>query len=265
MDDKFVGHYVPQLSELVYDRNKNTNKYPYIKFKGFIVGNPEISDEFDKKGALDFAWGHAIISDENYYVAKKSCDFSNDDWSDTCYDAIIMMWEQYKDMDIYNGNLFGRLSASYDPCSLVSLYTRKYFNRKDVQKALHVNGPHVKWQECNYTMSGTTYNRSIFSVLPIYKKLINVGLKIWMYSGDVDARVPFLGTRYCVENLNLTLKSNWTNWYCDHQVAGKMVEYEGLTYLTVKGAGHSVPSDKPNESRALIHSYLTGQPLQTHK
>lgn len=33
----FVGHYVPQLAELVYERNKNRKKYPYINLKGFIV------------------------------------------------------------------------------------------------------------------------------------------------------------------------------------------------------------------------------------
>lgn len=33
----FVGHYVPQLAELIYDRNKNRHKHPYINLKGFIV------------------------------------------------------------------------------------------------------------------------------------------------------------------------------------------------------------------------------------
>ncbi|CAA0829427.1 Serine carboxypeptidase-like 33, partial [Striga hermonthica] len=303
--ESYAGrHYVPQLAELVYDRNKMTNKYPHINFKGFIVGNPETSDEFDNQGILEFAWSHSIISDQTYYVAKKTCDFRTDDWSDPCADAMISLWNQYNDIDFYNiyapsclanttstflhhtaltGKNFSYTKACKmqhflqlltippiqghsDPCS--SQYTNKYFNRKDVQKALHVNcrkhGSYIKWQECNYTIFGA-YNRSVFSVLPIYKKLTNAGLKIWMYSGDVDGRVPFIGSRYCVENLNLTLKTPWTNWYYDHQVAGRMVEYEGLTFLTVRGAGHSVPSDKPNETLALIHSYLTGQPLQTHK
>lgn len=34
---EFTGHYVPQLAELVYDRNKETTKYPLINLKGFIV------------------------------------------------------------------------------------------------------------------------------------------------------------------------------------------------------------------------------------
>lgn len=36
----FAGHYVPQLAELVYDRNKDKTKYPTINLKGFIVRKP---------------------------------------------------------------------------------------------------------------------------------------------------------------------------------------------------------------------------------
>lgn len=107
-----------------------------------------------------------------------------------------------------------------------------------------------------------TYNYTVFSVLPIYTKLIKGGLKIWVYSGDADGRVPVIGTRYCVEALGLSIKSPWRSWYHDHQVGGRMVEYEeGLTLLTVRGAGHLVPLNKPSEALALFHSFLTGQDL----
>ena len=32
-----AGHYVPQLADLVYERNKDRNANTYINFKGFIV------------------------------------------------------------------------------------------------------------------------------------------------------------------------------------------------------------------------------------
>lgn len=35
-----IGHYVPQLAELVHNRNKDSKKYPYINLKGFIVSLP---------------------------------------------------------------------------------------------------------------------------------------------------------------------------------------------------------------------------------
>ncbi|WJX96304.1 hypothetical protein P8452_77529 [Trifolium repens] len=65
------------------------------------------------------------------------------------------------------------------------------------------------------------YNFSVFSVLPIYTKLIKGGLKIWIYSGDADGRVPVIGTRYCVEAFGLPLKSTWRTWYHHNQVGGR--------------------------------------------
>lgn len=39
------------------------------------------------------------------------------------------------------------------------------------------------------------------------------------------------------------------------------MEYEGLTFVTVRGAGHLVPLNKPSEALALIHSFLTEEDL----
>ncbi|KAI4338570.1 hypothetical protein MLD38_023613 [Melastoma candidum] len=105
-----------------------------------------------------------------------------------------------------------------------------------------------------------TYNYTTFSVLPVYAKLIKGGLKIWIYSGDAEGRVPIIGSRYYAEALGLPVKSRWSSWYYDHQ-ARRIVEYEGLKLVTVRGAGHHMPLNKPTEALAMVHSYLTGQPL----
>jgi serine carboxypeptidase-like clade 2 len=63
-----------------------------------------------------------------------------------------------------------------------------------------------------------SYNFTVFSVLPIYSKLIKAGLRVWLYSGDADGRVPVIGSRYCVESLDLPIKTQWQPWYLDKQV-----------------------------------------------
>ncbi|XP_019248297.1 PREDICTED: serine carboxypeptidase-like 33 isoform X2 [Nicotiana attenuata] len=298
--ESYAGHYVPQLAELVYNRNKDSKKYPYINLKGLIVGNPETNDYYDYKGILEYAWSHAVIYDSQYEKAKQVCDFNLSNWSDACNDAMKVVWDKYEEIDIYNiyapkclrntsssssaslavsGHESSKLKAlnygfrrmkripgGYDPCYTV--FTEEYFNRLDVQIALHANieGRHtrVKWQSCSDPVF-QKYNYNVLSVLPIYKKLIQGGLKIWIFSGDADGRVPVIGTRYCIEALNLTLKSEWHSWFHNHQVAGRIVEYEGLTFVTVRGAGHLVPLYKPSEALALIHSFLTGEQLPAHR
>lgn len=34
---RFLGHYVPQLADFIFDENKNASKDKYINLKGFIV------------------------------------------------------------------------------------------------------------------------------------------------------------------------------------------------------------------------------------
>ncbi|KAF7806784.1 serine carboxypeptidase-like 33 [Senna tora] len=277
------------------------SKCPFINLKGFIVGNPETEDYYDYKGLLEYAWSHAVISDQQYDKAKQVCDFKQFEWSKECNEAMNIVFQDYSEIDIYNiyapacrlnttssiaydtdSNSIGsesltkvrnsyrlgrmRIFGGYDPC--YSTYAEEYFNRIDVQSSFHAGvkgkggNTNITWKTCNDSIL-RTYNFSVFSVLPIYTKLIKGGLKVWIYSGDTDGRIPVIGTRYCVEALGLPIKSSWRSWYHDNQVGGRMVEYEGLTYVTIRGAGHLVPLNKPNEALSLIHSFLTGDHLPT--
>ncbi|CAH9112243.1 unnamed protein product, partial [Cuscuta epithymum] len=43
------------------------------------------------------------------------------------------------------------------------------------------------------------------------------GIKIWVYSGDTDGRVPVLSTRYSIGVLRLPITKSWTPWYYGKQ------------------------------------------------
>ncbi|KAJ3669613.1 hypothetical protein LUZ60_011563 [Juncus effusus] len=291
--ESYAGHYVPQLAELVYDRdNKGRSLYPFINLKGFMVGNPITDDYYDSKGLVEYAWSHSVVSDQVYSLANKACNFKLIYWSNACDNVMNTIYGEYKDIDIYNiyapkCNLpratsltnaeekigfntkekFMRIrtSAGYDPC--YSVYAEEYFNRPDVQKSLHasVRRGNEKWEVCNDSIL-KEYNFSVSSVLPIHSKLLKAGLRIWFYSGDADGRVPVIGTRYCVEALGLPMKSQWQRWYNNMQVAGRFVKYEeGLSMVTIRGAGHLVPLNKPQEALVLINSFLLNKSLPTSK
>ena len=70
-------------------------------------------------------------------------------------------------------------------------------------------------------------------MLPKYRQLIKAGVKILVYSGDVDGIVPFPGTRNWLALLNLPVRSPQRPWYSDHQVGGYITEYDGLTFACV--------------------------------
>ncbi|KAA8519835.1 hypothetical protein F0562_014075 [Nyssa sinensis] len=245
--ESYAGKYVPELAELIHDKNKDRSLF--INLRGILLGNPETCDAEDWKGLVDYAWSHAVVSDETHKTIRESCDFnSNNTWSnENCSQAVDEVLRQCQ------GSW-----AGYDPC--LDGYAKTYYNRPDVQKALHVSDGHKlkNWTICNMKIFHD-WSDSKESVLPIYKKLIAAGLRIWVYSGDTDGRVPVLSTRYSLSSLGLPITRAWRPWYHQKQVGGWLQEYEGLTFATFRGAGHAVPIFKPSESLAFFSSFLLGE------
>lgn len=73
--------------------------YSYLYFQ---VGNPETEDYYDYKGLLEYAWSHAVISDQQYDKAKQVCDFKQFQWSNECNQAMNEVFQDYSEIDIYN-------------------------------------------------------------------------------------------------------------------------------------------------------------------
>ncbi|KAL6198100.1 hypothetical protein ACLB2K_027892 [Fragaria x ananassa] len=283
--ESYAGKYVPELAELIND--KNTDPSQHIDLKGILLGNPETSDAEDWRGLVDYAWSHAVVSDETHKIIRENCDFDGDTWSNkNCSQAVDEVLKQYKEIDIYSlytsvcigdtansddasmqvmmmkktSTMMPRIMGGYDPC--LDDYSKKFYNRADVQKALHVsNGLQLKnWSICSVKIFND-WTDSKPSILPIYKKLIAAGMRIWVYSGDTDGRVPVLSTRYSLGALGLPITKAWTPWYHQKQVSGWFQEYKGLTFATFRGAGHAVPCFKPSNSLALFTSFLLGESL----
>ncbi|KAK3027797.1 hypothetical protein RJ639_041965 [Escallonia herrerae] len=287
--ESYAGHYVPQLAEAIFDNNKNTSKEDYINLKGFMIGNALMDDETDQKGLIDYAWDHAVISDQLYEDLKRECNFSKDNLSDGCNTALGQYFDVYKYIDMYSlytpmcvdnsssssrqqviqgtaPRLFSKFEgwhqrrAGYDPC--LSTYTEEYMNRQDVQEALHANVTKIPytWTHCSDHI--TFWADSANSILPVIRKLIAGGLRIWIFSGDTDGRIPVTATRYTLRKLGLKTIEEWSRWYTNNkQVGGWTVTYEGLMFVTIRGAGHQVPTFKPKEALRLVRHFLANVKL----
>ncbi|XP_039043319.1 serine carboxypeptidase 1-like [Hibiscus syriacus] len=76
------------------------------------------------------------------------------------------------------------------------------------------------------------------------------GVQVWIYSGDTDGALPVTCSRYAINKLGMPIKTAWYPWYIHGEVGGYAVGYQNLTFVTVRGAGHFVPSYQP--ARALV-------------
>lgn len=183
-------------------------------------------NKYDNIGRIDYWWSHSIISDTSYKSIMSSCDFSLRKYPINCYDAMFDAYSnEFGDIDEYSiytpsckkgshnstssrlkNTLLHRHVSGYDPC--IESYAEKYFNRPDVQHAMHANdtGISYKWTACRlilYTKHAikcdecfkilvldcirrfevlSNWNDSDFSMLPTYKKLIAAGrYRIWIF------------------------------------------------------------------------------------
>ncbi|KAH8507965.1 hypothetical protein H0E87_010208 [Populus deltoides] len=284
--ESYAGHYVPQLAEVIFDKNKNSTEDTYINLKGFMIGNAILDDETDQKGMIDYAWDHAIISDGVYNSIKKNCDFITN-LTEECWDSLLKYYDVYKIIDVYSLysptcpldqpfakstkmfavpkslktiDILHRIPAGYDPCTMN--HATDYFNLPDVQAALHANvtnipGPYVL---CNNDVN-SAWQDSATSILPVIKKLINGGIRVWVFSGDTDGRVPVTSTRYTLNKLGLNITEDWTPWYNHREVGGWTITYDGLTFITVRGAGHQVPTYAPKRALQLVGHFLANKKL----
>ncbi|XP_059278274.1 serine carboxypeptidase-like 34 [Lycium ferocissimum] len=289
--ESYAGHYVPQLAEQIFDNNKKVKKEDHINFKGFMIGNALMDDETDQKGMIDYAWDHAVISDHLYDSIKRACNFSSEHLGGECNNLLSQYFAVYRIVDMYslyapkcvhNSNSsstrplptingaapksFSRIEGwhqrptGYDPC--LSDYTETYMNRQDVQAALHANITRIPypWTHCSNNIS--FWNDAPSSMLPTIKKLIDGGLRVWVYSGDTDGRISVTSTRLTLRKLGLKITEDWTPWYTNNkQVGGWTVAYDGLLFVTVRGAGHQVPTFKPKQALQLVRHFLSNKKL----
>ncbi|KAL0334827.1 UNVERIFIED_CONTAM: Serine carboxypeptidase-like 40 [Sesamum radiatum] len=155
-------------------------------------------------------------------------------------------------------NLKGIAISSYDPCS--DDYVLAYLNTPEVQKALHANvtGLPGPWEDCNYEINGDWQDQPD-TVLPVIKRLMASGISVWIYSGDTDGIIPVTTTRYSMPKLGAPVKTPWYPWYSQGEVGGYVVEYQNVTFVTIRGAGHFVPSYQPERALAFFSSFLEGK------
>eukprot|EP01018_Ginkgo_biloba_P005851 Gb_09231 [translate_table: standard] len=266
--DRRTGHYIPELADTIIKRN-NGRQTSFINFKGIMVGNGIMNDETDNRGRNDYVWTHALISDETYDGLQKYCDYSpNAPESAQCDTFKEISYAEKGNIDLYNiyapvcseissGKpktmgyaTLGSQNPVYDPCASDYVYT--YLNTPEVQTALHANATDLAhpWSICRPS-----------TMFPIYRDLMAAGLQILIYSGDVDSIVPVTSTRLSIKALKLTIETPWYPWMSGDEVGGYAVIYKGLTFATVRGAGHEVPSFQPDRALTMVKSFLAAKPL----
>jgi hypothetical protein len=138
-----------------------------------------------------------------------------------------------------------------------------YLTKKTVEAALHLKQPGRS--RFNYHSSGP----ASITLWPFLAKSI----RVLIYNGDADACVPYKGNEEWITGLEkdgtLSEVEAWRPWYTgnkDRAPSGYATKYSvsgsanELNFVTIRLAGHMVPTFQPAASLAMFERFLGGQP-----
>ena len=289
--ESYGGIYVPMLAYNVIQYNKDLPESQKINLKGILVGNGVADWNYDTEPAtIDFAFTHHLYSYETRMDYNKYCIMEFEE--EKCFEIVDLIYDNLDGINIYdylrecaipettnreisynskyykysrwafknkkvNKNKKAILKESNDVPCFDDTNVEKYFNRKDVQDALHVEAKR-EWVVCSDEV-GDRYEIQDKGSIWVYPTLLKEGIRILVYSGDTDAIVPFNGNQAWIKNLKLEIEKPWRQWRAfndQDNVSGYIINYKGLTFCTIKGTGHMAPQWKPKESYYMFSKFL---------
>lgn len=145
------------------------------------------------------------------------------------------------------------------PCVNVTAITN-YLNLAAVRKALHIPHDLPLWQICSLL----DYHRDYSTMRNQYVNILSLGRqRMMLYNGDTDMACNFLGEEWFVNSLPVKVKASRAPWFYKakdgtQQVAGFVQKFNSLSFVTIKGAGHMVPQDKPIQAFEMFSNFLSG-------
>jgi len=138
-----------------------------------------------------------------------------------------------------------------------------YLDRQDVRVALHIPDNVPAWQEC----TNFNYKRQYDDMGYQLKTIVNSGVRVLIYNGDVDTVCNFAGDKEFIASLGFSQIDDNVPWTYDHDYgienAGWQTSYQGIRFVTVRGSGHFVPQDKPREALQMIANFIWDRPMST--
>ena len=134
-------------------------------------------------------------------------------------------------------------------------YLLTFFNSKIMREELKApNGD--DWKICNgkvaeEILAHDRRKNAADKLIP----LLDSGIKVWLYHGDLDLRCNWVGGEYVANELDWTGKKEFGKSKFESTGYGLMRRWENLTFVIVADAGHMVPMDQPENAYKMLMEF----------
>eukprot|EP00941_MAST-03F_sp_MAST-3F-sp1_P005817 g5817.t1 len=205
--------------------------------------------------------------------------------------------QTWRDAWINNLSLFGTSApVDYLQPGTLNYNIAAYMMRRDVMKALHVEStPNTQWPGPSsnwiYTKQYDACNDDVTiqrSMISFYREIAPQLKRTIVFNGDTDPCVSYEGTRAAIKAVGFNETEPYRPYFfnatastteflqkkplqfgpslalqdADAQFGGHVVNYEhNLSFMTVHGAGHMVPTYRPRISLHMLDKLISNKPF----
>ncbi|CAI6361976.1 unnamed protein product [Macrosiphum euphorbiae] len=265
--ESYAGKYVPAVSYAIHQNNPGAQVK--INLKGLAIGNGLI-DPINQMVYSEFLYQNGLIDEDGKRLFKVQEDLARDRIANQDYRAAYAAMTR---MMITTPSLYSELTDmqniynvvwNRNPIPFEGGNWDRYVQGPVARAALHVG--RRQWSSVDTVYERMKYDIPM-SVAPWLAELLEDGrYRVLLYSGQLDAIVPYRGTVNVARALRWTGAERFgnatrTTWYLVAKVAGYATTYGPLTELLVRNAGHMVPYDQPAWAHDMINRFTSGKPF----
>uniref|UniRef100_A0AAR2LAP5 Carboxypeptidase n=1 Tax=Pygocentrus nattereri TaxID=42514 RepID=A0AAR2LAP5_PYGNA len=265
--ESYGGIYIPTLAERVMEDSS-------INLQGIAVGNGLSSYELNDNSLVYFAYYHGLLGEslwatlQQYCCKDGNCNFYDN--PDTNCSSSLSEVQNI----VYNSGL--NIYNLYAPCA--GGVGTSVENGQLVIRDLGNNFINHKWTTSwNQKLRGISYLKamkmdppctnstpsSLYLNNPYVKSALHISPDALDWAICRCVNVPRM-YEWFVDSLQQKVEVKRRSWLYfngqNQQVGGFVKEFTNLAFLTIKGSGHMVPTDKPIAAYAMFSRFLTKQP-----
>jgi len=272
--ESYGGHYVPATAHAVFEGNKAGGGV-HINLVGVGVGNGLTAPEIQYSYYAEMAYKNPVkplvpwVVYQGMKLAAKKCTAQiqacqeNEAKCEAAFTFCAI--SQVTPVQASGINLYDvRSKCEHPPLCYDFSPTEKYLNLPEVVEALGTTGH--KWSSCNMMVNARFHTDWMQHFQTVFPSMLEAGIRVLIYAGEMDYICNYMGNKAWTLALPWKGEEEFTAagdhaWMVEGKEAGLARSASGFTFLQVHDAGHMVPLDQPENSLAMLDSFLTDKPF----
>ncbi|KAJ7701794.1 peptidase S10 serine carboxypeptidase [Mycena rosella] len=290
--ESYGGRYLPVFASMIYDQNQLAiaEGRPTLNLQSIIIGNgiTDISTLYPGRydvecgtAALDVPF-QSISTCVRMKAALPRCQKLMQAGCIDQFDAInCRAAVNFCDNELSTGmwasgrNVYdiSKMCIGDGLCYEENGVITKYLSDPAMRDLLGVDPGAANFTSCSNDVGrlfGARLDKWVAPTQHYVAGLLDRGVRVLIYAGTYDWQCNWVANRMWVDKLEWSGQAEyaaleWAEWWVEGQEgkAGEVRQAPGspLAFVTIRGAGHMVPHDKPVEALAMLSAWMHGRQL----